>query len=146
MMHYDSLRFPVPVCTRVRTVTVHTDSGLARTLSTSVRPLFTRVTNSRKFPVPFILTWTNTHMGECSTMSMVTQRSVERYARGSFLFTAFLEKLRYRLGARVYCQCKVGDILSPLLTVCQRVFASLPRKWSIYYLAVYLLLAWQVWE
>ena len=31
------------------------------------------------------------HMGECSTMSMVTQRSVERYARGSFLFTAFLE-------------------------------------------------------
>jgi len=58
------------------------------------------------------------HMGECtctrsSTMSMVTQRSVQHYARGSFLFTAFLEiAISTR---RVYCQCKVGDILSSLL-------------------------------
>ena len=47
--------FPVPVCTRVRSV--FTLDRLARTSST-VRPLFTRVTFSRKFPVPFILKWT----------------------------------------------------------------------------------------
>ena len=63
-------RFPVPVCTRARTVTVHTDSGLGCTpnvlrstfgvhprrsstyfihCSSTVRPLFTRVSHSRKF-------------------------------------------------------------------------------------------------
>ena len=63
--------FPVPVCTRARTVTVHTDSGLGWTpnvlqrtfgvhprrsstyfvhCSSTVRPLFTRVSHSRKFP------------------------------------------------------------------------------------------------
>ena len=53
-----------------------------------------------------------TYMGECrlSTMSMVTQRSVEGHARGSFLFTAFLEIALSTRDARVYCKCKVGDI------------------------------------
>ena len=55
------------------------------------------------------------HMGECSTMSMVTQRSVERYARGSFLFTAFLE---IALSTRRACvlQMQSRRYLSPLLT------------------------------
>ena len=83
-------------------------------------------------------------MGECSTMSMVTQRSVERYARGSFLFTAFLE---IALSTRRACVLPMQSrryfkpSIDTKIIVCQQVFASLPRKWSIYYLVVYLPLA-----
>ena len=51
-------------------------------------------------------------MGECSTMSMVTERSVERYARGSFLFTAFLE---IALSTRSACVLQMQS-RRPLLT------------------------------
>ena len=47
------------------------------------------------------------HTGECSTMSMVTQRSVERYARGSFLFTAFLEIALSTRRACVVCRLQM---------------------------------------
>ena len=55
-------------------------------------------------------------------MSMVTQRSVQCYARGSFPFTAFLE---IALSMQRVCvlQMQSRQYLSPLLT----------KKWTIYY-------------
>ena len=89
-------------------------------------------------------------MGKCITMSMVTQRSVECHARWSFLFTgtAFSEiALSTRracvlpMQSRRYFKPSIVFFIDTKIIVCQQVFASLPRKWSIYYLVVYLPLA-----